>query len=263
MTTVSEATYAEEVTTVLLVEDDEDIALTLQRMLERQGYDVTWAQTGQAALDAIRTGPDVVLLDLGLPDMDGLDVCRQARVEGYTGGIMILTARSHELDQVVGLDYGADDYLAKPFGIAEMQARLRALVRRSALGRSDAPGDEVATPRVPPPGAAAVAATTPPVDTEGLRVNVASRRVWVGATELTLTTKEFDVLALLDADRGAVVTRERLMAEVWDENWFGSTKTLDVTVGRLRGKLEDASSPAEVVTVRGVGFRLEDGSPGA
>ena len=123
-------------TSVLIVEDDEDIALTLKRMLERQGYVVTWVATGAAALETIRSVPHVVLLDLGLPDMDGLDVCRQARDEGYDGGIMILTARSDELDRVVGLDYGADDYLAKPFPIAEMQARVRALARRAARTRS-------------------------------------------------------------------------------------------------------------------------------
>ena len=241
-------------TTVLIVEDDEDIALTLKRMLERQGYDVTWADTGQKGLEAIRAQPHVVLLDLGLPDMDGLDVCRQARDEGYDGGIMILTARSDELDRVVGLDYGADDYLAKPFPIAEMQARVRALARRAE--RTLGAAGEAA------PATEARAATEPEVVEGALRVNAAARLVFVGDQELTLTTKEFDVLALLDSDRGAVVTRERLMAEVWDENWFGSTKTLDVTMGRLRAKLEEAGARAEVVTVRGVGFRLVDG-PGA
>ena len=255
-------------TTVLIVEDDEDIALTLKRMLERQGYAVTWVTTGAEALDAIRAVPHVVLLDLGLPDMDGLDVCRQAREEGYDGGIMILTARSDELDRVVGLDYGADDYLPKPFPIAEMQARVRALARRAArtLGGAPAPtgADEAAAP--PPPAASAPSspstghtAPAPGAPAAGaLRVNTAARRVWVGEQELTLTTKEFGVLALLDAERGSVVTRETLMATVWDENWYGSTKTLDVTMGRLRAKLEDAGADVEVVTVRGVGFRLED-----
>jgi DNA-binding response OmpR family regulator len=251
------------VTTVLLVEDEEDIALPLQRMLTRQGYDVTWVDNGRAALESIRRGPDVVLLDLGLPDMDGLDVCRQARDGGYDGGIMILTARSDELDRVVGLDYGADDYLAKPFGIAEMQARVRALARRATRsGPGAEPAGDTFDTVVPGgpggpggPGAAAHAGV--------LRVNVASRRVWVGEQEVALTTKEFDVLALLDGQRGVVVTRGQLMSEVWDENWFGSTKTLDVTVGRLRAKLEDVDCRAEVVTVRGVGFRLEEGPAGA
>ena len=259
MTATSEP-YPAEVTTVLIVEDDADIALTLKRMLERQGYEVTWADTGRKGLEEIRRSPHVVLLDLGLPDMDGLDVCRQARDEGYDGGIMILTARSDELDRVVGLDYGADDYLAKPFPIAEMQARVRALARRAArtLGASDGSAENDPVPSVTPAATSAAAST--PADEHALRVDVAARRTWVGQQELTLTTKEFDVLALLDAERGAVVTRERLMAEVWDENWFGSTKTLDVTMGRLRGKLEEAGATAEVVTVRGVGFRLESGS---
>ena len=249
-------------TTVLIVEDDEDIALTLKRMLERQGYAVTWVTTGAEALDAIRAVPHVVLLDLGLPDMDGLDVCRQAREEGYDGGIMILTARSDELDRVVGLDYGADDYLPKPFPIAEMQARVRALARRAvrsmggALARTDV--EPSAEPAAPPTAAPAAPVTPSAAGTRGLRVNTAARRVWVGEQELTLTTKEFGVLALLDAERGSVVTRETLMASVWDENWFGSTKTLDVTMGRLRAKLDEAGSGVEVVTIRGVGFRLED-----
>ncbi len=239
-------------TTVLLVEDQEDIALPLQRMLRRDGYDVTWVDTGQGALDAIATGPDVVVLDLGLPDMDGLDVCRQVRENGYQGGIMIVTARSDELDRVVGLDYGADDYLAKPFGVAEMQARVKALARRAA--RQGPQGASASASSISPPAA--------PLGEDSMRVDRAARRVWIGAEELALTVKEFDVLALLDADRGVVVSREQLMAEVWDENWFGSTKTLDVTVGRLRAKLEDAGAPVRVVTVRGVGFRLEDEPPG-
>ncbi|WP_341924164.1 response regulator transcription factor [Nocardioides psychrotolerans] len=248
-------------TTVLIVEDDVDIALTLQRMLERQGYDVTWADTGQKGLDAIRDNPHVVLLDLGLPDMDGLDVCQQARDDGYDGGIMILTARSDELDRVVGLDYGADDYLPKPFPIAEMQARVRALARRAERMRGVA--DDTLAPVSEPAEAQPAAPVEAPDVSGSLRVNTAARRVFVGPQELTLTTKEFDVVALLDADRGAVVTRERLMSEVWDENWFGSTKTLDVTMGRLRAKLDEAGSTVEVVTVRGVGFRLEDGTAGA
>ncbi|NYG56650.1 response regulator [Nocardioides perillae] len=241
-------------TTVLLVEDQEDIALPLQRMLQRDGYDVTWVDTGAGALEAIGARPDVVVLDLGLPDMDGLDVCRQARDGGFDGGIMIVTARSDELDRVVGLDYGADDYLAKPFGVAEMQARVRALARRAA--RSAPPA--ATGPADPGQPARAAQPAPPAAPATGLRVDRAARRVWVAAAEVALTTKEFDVLALLDTTRGAVVSREQLMAEVWDENWFGSTKTLDVTVGRLRQKLDKAHAPAQVVTVRGVGFRLED-----
>ena len=224
---------------VLVVEDEEDIAFPLVRTLEREGYDVTWVQTGAAALDVIdrraERAADVVILDLGLGDMDGLEVCREARSGGFDGGIMIVTARAGELDRVVGLDYGADDYLAKPFGLAELQARVRALLRRTA-GR------------------------VAPAADGGLRIDVAAHRVYADDREVPLTGKEFEVLALLADHRDKVVSRERLMAEVWDENWFGSTKTLDVTIGRLRSKLEAAGVTDKVVAVRGVGFRLEGGS---
>lgn len=225
-------------TTVLVVEDDEGIAAPLVRTLEREGYDVVHVGTGVDAVEQAQR-PDIrlVLLDLGLPDIDGLEVCRRIRDAGSPVAIMMLTARGGELDRVVGLDVGADDYLAKPFGLAELHARIRALLRRSV-------------PAAP--------AATPAPARAGLRIEPGSRRVWVGDKEVPLTTKEFDVLALLCESRGAVVTRERLMDEVWDSNWYGSTKTLDVTVGRLRQKLEDQSSPSRVVTVRGVGFRLED-----
>ncbi|HET7736855.1 MAG TPA: response regulator transcription factor [Nocardioidaceae bacterium] len=225
---------------LLVVEDEDTIAIPLLRTLEREGYAVDRAHNGGDGLARVRSGGvDLVLLDLGLPDMDGLEICRQLRGDGYEGAIMILTARGGELDRVVGLDVGADDYLPKPFALAELLARTRALLRRTA-------GSSVAAP------------VSAPVPSEhGFRLDAAARRVWVGEDELALTSKEFDLVAILDADRGNVVTRERLMDEVWDENWFGSTKTLDVTLGRLRQKLEAAEAPVRVVTVRGVGFRLE------
>ncbi|MCW2812594.1 MAG: response regulator receiver [Nocardioides sp.] len=227
---------------VLVVEDEEDIAFPLVRTLEREGYDVDWVDSGQKALDLLggRT-TEVMILDLGLPDMDGLEVCRQARSAGYEGAIMIVTARAGELDRVVGLDYGADDYLAKPFGLAELQARVRALLRRTGAGSangSDEPDD-------------------------GLRIDVGARRVYAGDTEVPLTGKEFDVLSILAANKDKVVSRGRLMADVWDENWYGSTKTLDVTIGRLRQKLESQGVTERVVAVRGVGFRLEAPAPDA
>jgi DNA-binding response OmpR family regulator len=181
----------------------------------------------------------MVILDLGLPDMDGLDVCRKAREVGYEGAIMIVTARAGELDRVVGLDYGADDYLVKPFGLAELQARLRALLRRVTVTRPLAS-----------------------VPDDGLRVDPDARRAFAGDVEVVLTGKEFDVLSVLVAQRDKVVPRERLMAEAWDENWYGSTKTLDVTIGRLRQKLRKAGVTDQVVAVRGVGFRLEGSEPG-
>ena len=232
---------------ILMVEDDDGIALPLQRTLEREGYEVERVGNGADALSRIAEGGrDLVVLDLGLPDMDGLDVCRQAREAAFAGGILILTARGGELDRVVGLDVGADDYLAKPFALGEFLARVRALLRRAAAATAEQP-----TRRAPASdGAPAPAAG-------GLRVDRQARRVWVEGAELALTSKEFDLLALLDSERGAVLTRERLMDEVWDENWFGSTKTLDVTMGRLRQKLDAAAAPVVITTVRGVGFRLE------
>jgi DNA-binding response OmpR family regulator len=221
---------------VLVVEDERDIAFPLVRTLEREGYDVSWVDTGREVLDAVSRNPaDVVILDLSLPDMDGLDVCKMLRESGYDGAIMIVTARTGERDRVVGLDSGADDYLTKPFGLAELQARVRALLRRT---RSLEP-------------------RTREGHGSSLRVDIEARRVYAGDDELHLTSKEFDVLAVLEAHRDKVVPRGRLMSEVWDENWYGSTKTLDVTIGRLRHKLEDADLPDRVVAVRGVGFRLE------
>jgi DNA-binding response OmpR family regulator len=219
---------------VLVVEDEEEIASPLVHTLEREGYRVDRAATGRRAVEqATAHGHDVVILDLGLPDMDGLDVCRELREAGYAGAVLILTARSGELDRVVGLDSGADDYLGKPFGLAELLARLRALLRRT----STAGGHKASGRR--------------------LLVDVEAHRVYVGDDEVTLTGKEFDVLTVLSAHRDKVVSRAQLMADVWSEGWYGSTKTLDVTIGRLRQKLEKVSCIDRVVTVRGIGFRLE------
>lgn len=219
--------------TVMVVEDEEALATPLMRALEREGYDVTWVDRGQQALDrlAAQDSADVVILDLGLPDIDGLDVCRRLRERGFDGAILIVTARAAELDLVVGLDGGADDYIAKPFGLAELQARVRALLRRTNNRRPPAP--------------------------DGLRIDAAAHRVHIGEKEISLTAKEFELLSVLAASRDHVVSRERLMAEVWDPNWYGSSKTLDVTVSRLRQKLETAGAKEKIVAVRGVGFRLE------
>ena len=219
---------------VLVVEDEADIAFPLVRTLEREGYDVSWVDSGQKALDTLSSAPEVVILDLGLPDIDGLEVCRRIRDAGSSVPILILTARGGELDRVVGLDYGADDYLAKPFGLAELLARLRALLRRTSARSAGAPDGE-----------------------QRLQVDVDAHRVHVGDHEVALTGKEFDVLAVLAANRDKVVSRSQLMSEVWSDAWYGSTKTLDVTIGRLRQKLEKAGPVERVVTVRGVGFRLE------
>ncbi|KOV78300.1 response regulator transcription factor [Nocardia sp. NRRL S-836] len=211
---------------VLLVEDDEPIAESLTRGLSRYGFEVRWVQTGAEALASVADAA-LVLVDLGLPDMDGLDVCRELRARGDVP-IIVISARSDEVDRVVGLEIGADDYVTKPFGVREVVARIRAVLRRSQ-----------------PPAA--------PEQHGRLRIDRRGRRVHLDDTELVLTPKEFDLLAYLAEEPGAVFTREQIMESVWDENWFGPTKTLDVHVGVLRRKLGDA---AAVETVRGVGFRL-------
>jgi DNA-binding response OmpR family regulator len=227
---------------VLVVEDEPEIAFPLVRTLEREGYHVTTVDLGQLAIDAVAASPpDVVILDLGLPDMDGLEVCRAIREGHYQGAILIVTARAGELDRVVGLDTGADDYLAKPFGLAELLARVRALLRRTQVPAAPAAADEDAVPR--------------------LRIDLDGHRVYAGDAVVPLTAKEYELLRVLVANRDKVVSRARLMADVWDENWYGSTKTLDVTIGRLRQKLDKVGLPDRVIAVRGVGFRLE-GPPG-
>jgi DNA-binding response OmpR family regulator len=212
---------------VLVVEDDDAIAAPLTDGLTREGFEVERVGTGAAAL---RADPgDVVLLDLRLPDVDGYEVCRQLRARSDVP-IIIVTARSEEVDRVVGLELGADDYLVKPFGFRELVARIRAVTRRTAR----------ATP---------VAS----LEVGALRVDRRARQVWLGGTEVVLTPKEFDLLALLAGEPGAVLTRERILDEVWDPHWFGPTKTLDVHVASLRRKLGD---PGWIETVRGVGYRL-------
>jgi DNA-binding response OmpR family regulator len=221
--------------TVLLVENDRDLAYPLGHTLEREGYDVAWAGNGRDVFDLVDGGPvDCVIFDVSLPDMDGLDLCRTLRENGYGGGIVMVTRKAEELDAVVGLDSGADDYVRGPYGLAELLARVRAVLRRSRA--------------VPTP-------TNLPVSP--LRIDIDGRRVFNGDDELQLTNKEFGVMAVLVAHRDKVVARSRLMSEVWDQNWYGSTKTLDVTVGRLRNKLGEAGLPERIVAVRGVGFRLE------
>jgi two-component system response regulator RegX3 len=219
---------------ILLVEDERSIAEPFAEALAREGFEPILAETGAAALALARSeAPDLILLDLMLPDRDGRDVCRELRRESAVPIIMV-TARGTESDRIVGLEIGADDYVVKPFSVGEVAARIRAVLRRSA---GPAGPDEV---RI-----------------DGLLVRRGARRVTLDGAELALTRKEFDVLARLAADAGRVVTREDLMADVWDANWFGSTRTLDVHVGWLRGKLgDDPAAPRFIHTVRGVGFRL-------
>jgi DNA-binding response OmpR family regulator len=230
---------------LLLVEDDDGIARALVAALESDGHRVIRVATGREAVVAART-VDAVLLDLGLPDIDGVEVCRRLRRElGADLPILVLTARDAETDVVVGLDAGADDYVTKPFRLAELQARLRALLRRAAAGR--------------PIGAAGGDGELVAGD---LRLDAASRRVWRAGREVELTAKEFDLLALLMARAGTVVTREELAREVWDTRWLGGSKTIDVHVSSLRRKLgDDPTAPRYVTTVRGVGLRFEPQEP--
>ncbi len=224
-------------TKVLLVEDDSAIAGPLLRAFSREGYDVQAVETGQAALDAMESPIDLVVLDLGLPDMDGLDVARKARSDGKTFPILILTARSEEVDMVVGLDAGADDYVTKPFRLAELLARVRALLRRAAAG------DDMVDS----------------VKAQDVTVDVDAHRAYVGNRELHLTGKEFDLLNVLVRQAGSVVEREVLMQEVWGTRSEASTKKLDMHISWLRRKLgDDVNDPHYISTVRGMGFRFEN-----
>jgi DNA-binding response OmpR family regulator len=213
------------VTSVLVVEDDPGLATQLVRGLSRGGYAVDHVTTGRDALS--RADPDVVLLDLGLPDGDGVDVCRKLR-ERSGVAIIVVTARGEEPERVLALDAGADDYLVKPFGLAELLARIRAVLRRVH------PGGEVL--RHGP-----------------LAVDLRTRKVTVAAREVALTPKEFDILECLAADPGRVVSRQEILESAWDAHWYGPTKVLDVHVAALRRKL---NVPGLIETVYGRGFRL-------
>lgn len=220
---------------IVLVEDDPTISEPLTRALGREGYDVQWHGTGQGGVGAAG-GADLVILDLGLPDIDGVEVARRIRERGQTVPILMLTARADEVDLVVGLDAGADDYVTKPFRLAELLARVRALLRRR--GDGDLTGELAAG---------------------GVRIDVAGHRAFLGDDELQLSGKEFDLLHVLVAHAGQVVSREKLMREVWGADPQAPSKTLDMHVSWLRRKLgDDATSPTFITTVRGMGFRFEN-----
>ena len=222
--------------TILLVEDEESITTPLTEALEREGFATRVARTAAEATALGRSvRPDLVLLDLMLPDGSGFDVCRELRAHSSVP-IIILSARGEEADRVVGLELGADDYVVKPFSAREVVARIRAVLRRA--GAPGSPGDG-------------------PIEIGAVRLDPARRSVALGGEALELSRKEFDLLALLMREAGTVVQRERLLDEVWDVNWFGSTKTLDVHVSGLRKKLrDDPADPRYLHTVRGVGFRF-------
>jgi two-component system response regulator RegX3 len=248
---------------VLLVEDDEPVAQSLRRGLVRYGFTVEWVTTGRdalAAADAVGGpagetradgdqdggGPyDVVLLDLGLPDAEGLDVCKALRERGDVP-IIVISARSDEADRVVGLELGADDYVTKPFGVREVIARIRAVLRRARPSGALGPG----------------VAAAPGPDRYGSRLTIDRRagRVRLDSEQVALTPKEYDLLSFLTEEPGALMSREQIMEAVWDAHWFGPTKTLDVHVAALRRKLAGAIT---IEAVRGVGFRLEIVDDGA
>jgi two-component system response regulator RegX3 len=220
--------------TILLVEDESSIVEPLAEVLRSEGFETLLASTVAEALEQARRDPDLVLLDVMLPDGSGFDVCRELRQRSQVP-IIMLTARGEESDRVVGLELGADDYVVKPFSGREVVARIRAVLRRVA---AEPGGDR-------------------PLEVGEVRLDPARREVTFGGDTLGLSRKEFELLHLLMRSAGSVVTRERLIDEVWDPNWFGSTKTLDVHVSGIRRKLaDDPADPRYLHTVRGVGFRF-------
>jgi two-component system, OmpR family, response regulator RegX3 len=221
---------------ILLVEDERSISEPLQRALEREGFDVSLAESASAALEAFRErAPELVLLDVMLPDGDGRDVLREIRRDSRVP-VLMLTARGEEVDRVLGLELGADDYVTKPFSAAELVARIRAVLRR--------------TGELPP-------STSGSLMVGDVELNVDTRIVTRAGDPIELTVKEFEVLRVLLESAGKVVRREKLFADVWDTSWLGSTKTLDVHISSLRRKLgDDPGAPRYIHTARGVGFRF-------
>jgi two-component system response regulator RegX3 len=226
---------------ILLVEDERSIAEGLKISLEAEGFQVAWAKDGNEALAAWeRARPDLIVLDLMLPGVSGTDVCRTIRARSDVP-IIMLTARDTEVDRVVGLEIGADDYLTKPFSTRELIARIRAILRRAPMGGVPAPMEE------------------PPVEASGVRVDRSRHEVTVDGTQVELPPKEFELLAVLVEHAGRVLTRNQLIDEVWGTDYVGDTKTLDVHIRRLRGRIEhDPQDPHRIRTVRGVGYRFAD-----
>jgi two-component system response regulator RegX3 len=224
-------------TRVLVVEDEESISDALSFLLRKEGFEVGVASTGDSALvEFDRNGADVVLLDLMLPGLSGLEVCRQLRQKADVAVVM-LTAKDSEVDKVVGLEIGADDYVTKPFSTRELVARIRAVLRRRGQGSAD--GGDV-------------------LESGPVRLDADRHAVTIRGETVSIPLKEFELLEVLLRNAGRVLTREQLMSRVWGADYFGDTKTLDVHVKRLRAKLEpDPSAPRHLVTIRGVGYRFD------
>ena len=226
-------------TRILLVEDEAAISEPLAESLGREGFEAVVAPTIARAREAFRRGPpDLILLDVMLPDGDGRDLAREIRRDSDVP-IVMLTARGEEIDRVLGLELGADDYVVKPFSSRELTARIRAIMRRGRAPEKDAP-----------------------IENGALRLDPVSRTVTKDGDQIELAAREFDLLHLLMASPGEVLRRERIMDEVWDPHWFGPTKTLDVHISWLRKKIEDdPSNPEYITTIRGVGFRFRNAQP--
>jgi two-component system response regulator RegX3 len=227
--------------TILLIEDERAISEPLMDALVREGFDPILAETAAAGMDVFeQRGPDLVLLDVMLPDGDGRDLLRRIRETSRTPVVM-LTARGEEMDRVLGLELGADDYVTKPFSAAELVARMRAVLRRSERGPEPAGGGAL--------------------ESGGVRVDLDTHAATIDGEPLDLTVKEFELLRVLLERSGKVMRRDEIVHAVWDPAWFGSTKTLDVHISALRRKLgDDPAAPRYIHTVRGVGFRFEPGS---
>jgi two-component system response regulator RegX3 len=226
---------------ILLVEDERSIAEGLKISLEAEGFQIAWAKDGTEALGTWeRTRPDLIVLDLMLPGVSGTEVCRTIRARSDVP-IIMLTARDTEVDRVVGLEIGADDYLTKPFSTRELIARIRAILRRAPAGGIPTAHDEL------------------PIEASGVRVDRSRHEVRVDGRPIELPPKEFELLAMLVEHAGRVLTRDQLIDEVWGTDYVGDTKTLDVHIRRLRGRIEtDPADPHRIRTVRGVGYRFAD-----
>jgi two-component system, OmpR family, alkaline phosphatase synthesis response regulator PhoP len=223
---------------ILIVEDDESITLGLRMNLEAEGYSVTVAVDGEGALARVRESPpSLVILDVMLPRVNGFEVLRTLRREGFTMPVVMLSARGAEMDKVMGLELGAEDYITKPFGLAELLARVKAVLRRDAMSRT---------------------APKQLLRAGDIEVDTAARRVVLSGEIVPLTATEFDVLMCLVEARGRVLTRDQILARVWGPGHHGTLRTIDNFVLQLRNKLEaDPTAPKHLVTVRGVGYRFE------
>ncbi len=230
--------------TILIVEDDKTLLDVLKYNLLKESYGVVTAADGVHALDVARSEkPDLIVLDIMLPKLDGFEVCRILRKE-MTSPILMLTAKTEEIDKVVGLELGADDYLTKPFSMRELLARIRAMLRRVEMMRQETPSKQEVVPQA--------------MKIANLEINFARHQVWRGGLALDLSPREFELLAFLVKNRGQVFSRDHLLEKVWGYDYAGDTRTVDVHIRWLRQKIEDdPSHPAHLLTVRGVGYKFE------